>query len=185
MRPVPGFNASLDPQQTARAGTDRSPRRSRLHSGVMLAVFVIAVCAAGMAAGLLFPPGEWHEQLAKPTWNPPDWVFSPVWATLYVLLATSAWLVWREPGVSWAERRGAWTAFAAHALLNLAWTPLYFGARQPGWAFLDISLLWLAVIWLTLRFGRIKPLAGYLLIPLVLWESFALVLNGTIWLMNT
>lgn len=158
--------------------------KPRLLSGVTLAVWILAIVAAGAASGLLFPPGEWHEQLAKPTWNPPSWVFWPVWTILYVLLGVGAWLVWREPRVSAEERRGAWMAFTVHAVLNLAWTPLFFGLRQPGLAFLDICLLWLALLWMTLRFGRIRPLAGYLQVPMILWVSFALMLNGTIWLMN-
>ena len=158
--------------------------KPRLLSGVTLAVWILAIVAAGAASGLLFPPGEWHEQLAKPTWNPPSWVFWPVWTILYVLLGVGAWLVWREPPMSAEERRGAWMAFTVHAVLNLAWTPLFFGLRQPGLAFLDICLLWLALLWMTLRFGRIRPLAGYLQVPMILWVSFALMLNGTIWLMN-
>lgn len=158
--------------------------KPRLLSGVTLAVWILAIVAAGAASGLLFPPGEWHEQLAKPTWNPPSWLFWPVWTILYVLLGVGAWLVWREPRVSAEERRGAWMAFTVHAVLNLAWTPLFFGLRQPGLAFLDICLLWLALLWMTLRFGRIRPLAGYLQVPMILWVSFALMLNGTIWLMN-
>lgn len=158
--------------------------KPRLLSGVTLAVWILAIVVAGAASGLLFPPGEWHEQLAKPTWNPPSWVFWPVWTILYVLLGVGAWLVWREPPESAEERRGAWMAFTVHAVLNLAWTPLFFGLRQPGLAFLDICLLWLALLWMTLRFGRIRPLAGYLQVPMILWVSFALMLNGTIWLMN-
>jgi len=158
--------------------------KPRLLSGVALAVWILAIVVAGAAAGLLFPPGDWYQQLAKPTWDPPPWLFGPVWTTLYVLLGIGSWLVWREPGVPAAERRGAWIAFSVHALLNLAWTPLFFGLRHPGIAFIDICLLWMALLWMTLRFGRIKPLAGYLQVPLVLWVSFALLLNGTIWLMN-
>ncbi len=159
--------------------------KPRLLSGVTLAVWILAIVVAGAAAGLLFPPGEWYQQLAKPTWNPPSWLFGPVWTVLYVLLGVGAWLVWREPRASAQERRWAWIAFTLHAVLNLAWTPLFFGLRQPGLAFFDICLLWLALLWMTLCFGRIKPLAGYLQVPLVLWVSFALMLNGTIWLMNT
>lgn len=147
-------------------------------------LWVLAVVGAGSLVGLLFAPGEWFDALAKPSWNPPSWLFSPVWTTLYALMGTSAWLVAREPVGTREERRGAWLAFAAHAVLNLAWTPLFFGLRQPGLAFLDICLVWLALLATTLRFGRLRPLAGYLLLPQVLWVSFALVLNGTIWLMN-
>jgi benzodiazapine receptor len=103
---------------------------------------------------------------------------------LYVLLGVAGWLVSREPVAEPGERRVAWIAFALQAVLNIAWTPLFFGLRQPGWAFVDICLLWVALLWMTMRFGRIRPLAGYLMAPYVLWVSFALVLNGTLWLMN-
>ena len=148
-------------------------------------LWVLAVVGAGSLVGMLFPPGAWFAELAKPSWNPPSWLFGPVWILLYTLMGTSAWLAWREPAGTRAERRGAWLAFAVHAALNLAWTPLFFGLRQPGLAFADICLVWLALLATTLRFGRLRPLAGYLLLPQVLWVSFALVLNGTIWLMNT
>jgi len=142
----------------------------------------IAACFLAALTGALFRPGDWYEQLAKPSWRPPNWLFAPVWTVLYVTIAVSGWLVWREAGFA-----GAALPLAIYALqlgLNAAWTPLFFGLRQPGWAFFEICLLWPAVLWTTLRFGRIRPLAGYLLVPYVLWVSFALVLNGTIWLMN-
>jgi tryptophan-rich sensory protein len=172
------------PRVPASASPAGSRAPSRLVSVAVLLAFVLLTVAAGAGAGLLFPPGAWFESLAKPTWNPPSWLFGPVWTTLYVMIGTSAWLVWREPGVSASERRGAWGLFAVQAVLNLGWTPLFFGLQAPGLAFLDISLLWMVLVWMTVRFGKIRSLAGYLLIPYVLWVSFALVLNGTIWLMN-
>lgn len=149
-----------------------------------LAVWVLATVTCGVAAGLPFAPDGWFATLALPTWQPPSWLFGPVWTVLYILIGVSGWLVAREPGIDVRERRTTWVVFALQAVLNLAWTPLFFGLHQPGWAFLDICLLWPMVLWTTMRFGRIRPLAGWLLVPYVLWVSFALVLNGTIWLMN-
>ncbi len=165
-------------------GFGQGRRESGLHSTLMLMALVGLTLGLGAGMGLLFGPGADFQALQKPTWNPPGWLFGPVWTLLYVLIGASAWLVWRERRVSSSERRTAWMAFALQAVLNLAWTPLFFGLHSPGLAFLDISLLWLAVLWTTVAFGRIRPLAGYLLVPYVLWVSFALVLNGTIWLMN-
>ena len=139
-----------------------------------------------VGGGLLTKIDEWYYELKKPSWQPPNWLFGPVWTALYVLLAVGAWLVSREPGPSAdAERPKAWLAFGLMAALNLAWTPLFFGLQSPALAFVDISLLWGVLVWMTLRFGRVRPLAGYLQVPMVLWVSFALVLNGTIWLINS
>lgn len=151
-----------------------------------LVAWLVVVVAAGAIGGVLFPPGEWYQALDKPTWNPPSWVFGPVWTTLYLLLGMGAWLVAREPGeVPASERPKAWLAFGLMAALMLAWTPLFFGLQSPALAFVDISVLWVVVLWMTMAFGRVRPLAGYLQLPLAAWVSFALVLNGTIWLINT
>ena len=141
------------------------PLRPRLDAAAWaaLAVWVLATLTAGTAVGL---------------------AFAPVWSVLYVLIGVAGWLVAREPVADPADRRIAWIAFAVQAVLNLAWSPLFFGLHAPGLAFAAICLLWLAVLWMTMRFGRIRPLAGYLMAPYMLWVSFALVLNGTIWLMN-
>ena len=175
---------SLHPS-TAVPAADSGRRPLDLKAILAWVAWVAAVVAAGSSVGVLFGPDAWFDRLAKPTWNPPSWLFAPVWTTLYALLGTSAWLVSREPAVPAGERRTAWILFALHAVLNLAWTPLFFGLHQPALAFVDICLVWLALLATTLSFGRIRPLAGYLLLPQVLWVSFALVLNGTLWLMNT
>ncbi|KFN48087.1 TspO/MBR family protein [Arenimonas metalli] len=157
----------------------------RLRDGIAWLCWVVVVVAAGASVGVLFSPGAWYDALAKPTWHPPAWLFGPVWTLLYALLGTGVWLVSREPGpAAEAARPQAWLAFGVQAVLNLAWTPLFFGLRSPASAFVDIVLLWGAVLWMTLAFGRVRPLAGTLQVPLVAWVSFALVLNGTLWLMN-
>lgn len=165
-------------------GFGQSRRESGLHSTLMLLVLVGACVGLGAGVGLLFGPDAAYAALQKPAWSPPGRLFGPVWTLLYALIGTSAWLVWRERRVSSGDRRTAWTAFGLQAVLNLAWSPIFFGLRSPGLALLDISLLWLAVLWTTVAFGRIRPLAGYFLVPYVLWVSFALVLNGTVWLLN-
>jgi translocator protein len=139
----------------------------------------------GAASGVLFGPDVWYATLLKPTWNPPSWLFGPVWTALYISMAVALWLVRREPGVDEPTRRRAQALFAIQFLLNLAWTPLFFALHSPGFAFLDICLLWAVLLSTMLTFGRVRALAGYLLLPYLLWVSFALVLNGTIWLMNS
>jgi translocator protein len=140
----------------------------------------------GLGASMsVFGPDAWYASLLTPTWNPPSWLFGPMWTLLYIMMAVSVWLVRREQDIDPPTRRRALAMFTLQFLLNLAWTPLFFALHTPGLAFVDICLLWVAILWTMLMFGRVRPLAGYLLLPYLLWVSFALVLNGTIWLMNS
>ena len=145
---------------------------------------IVLIAAGGSAMGFLFAPNDWYRDLLKPTWNPPAWLFGPVWSTLYAMMAIALWLILRDRSAAPKLRSQALWLFAAQYALNLAWTPLFFGLCSAGAAFLEICALWIVLLWTALTFGRIRPLAGYLLAPYLLWVSFALVLNGTIWLMN-
>ena len=156
-----------------------------LGEGLSLVAWILLLVALGAGAGVLFAPDDWYDALLKPTFNPPSWLFGPVWTALYALMAVALWLVRRHLDSDYrALLRRATQLFAVQFVLNLVWTPLFFGLHSAGLAFLDICLLWLALLSTTLAFGRVRPLAGYLLLPYMLWVSFALVLNGTIWLMN-
>ncbi|MEQ1512034.1 MAG: TspO/MBR family protein [Lysobacteraceae bacterium] len=150
-----------------------------------LAGWILLLVGMGAVVGIVFDPNGWYADLLKPTWNPPSWLFGPVWTLLYIAMAVALWLVRREPDIEEPLRQRAVALFAIQFLLNLAWTPLFFGLHSPGLAFLEICVLWIALLWTMLMFGRIRALAGYLLLPYLLWVSFALVLTGTIWLMNT
>ncbi len=147
--------------------------------------WILLLVGLGATVGGLFGPDAWYAALLKPTWNPPSWLFGPVWTLLYALMAVALWLVRREPESERGLRRRALILFAIQFGLNMAWTPLFFALHSPGLAFVDICLLWIALLATGLAFGRVRPLAGYLLLPYLLWVSFALVLNGTIWLMNS
>lgn len=147
--------------------------------------WIVLLVGLGAITGVMFGPGEWYAALLKPTWNPPSWLFGPVWTLLYISMAVSLWLVRREPDGDDLMRQRALALFAIQFLLNLAWTPLFFGLHSPGLAFVGICLLWIALLSTMLTFGRVRALSGYLLLPYLLWVSFALVLNGTIWLMNS
>lgn len=147
--------------------------------------WILLLVGLGALAGTLFAPNGWYAELLKPTWNPPSWLFSPVWTLLYMIMAVALWLVRREPDVEEHLRQRAIALFAIQFLLNMAWTPLFFGLHNPGLAFVEICLLWIALLSTMLTFGRVRALAGYLLLPYLLWVSFALILNGTIWLMNS
>lgn len=150
-----------------------------------LAGWVMLLMGLGATSAGLFAPDVWFSGLLKPTWSPPSWVFVPVWTLLYGTMAVALWLVRREPESEDRLRNRALVLFAIQFALNLAWKPLFFGLHSPGLAFVDICLLWVALLSTALAFGRVRPLAGYLLLPYLLWVSFALVLNGTVWLMNS
>ncbi|HPW33601.1 MAG TPA: tryptophan-rich sensory protein [Arenimonas sp.] len=163
----------------------RAQSAEYLHPKTALAIWIVLILGLGSCMGIFFGPGAWFQGLVKPTWNPPGWVFGPAWTLLYVLMAISVWKVRRNTRVSDTERSRAMRFFWLQLLLNLAWTPIFFGLHQPAWAFVEICLLWLAALSTALAFGKISAASGYLLIPYLAWLSFALVLNGTIWLLNS
>lgn len=151
---------------------------------LVLALFVmICLAIAGLgAAWTNLSVGDWYATLNKPSWNPPKWVFGPVWTTLYIMMAVAAWLVWRTKGL--ADARVPLLLFGAQLCLNAAWSALFFGRRNPGIAFADIVLLWIAILATIVAFGRVSNLAAILLVPYLSWVSFAAALNWSIWRMN-
>ena len=146
----------------------------------MLGLFILAVVAVSVLGGLATAaaiPG-WYATLAKPSWTPPDWVFGPAWTTLYILMAVAAWLVWRRRRL--VEVRGALVAWWAQLALNLLWTMLFFGLRQPLWGLIEIVALWIAIAITIALFYRVRPLAAALLVPYIAWVSYAISLNAGI-----
>jgi tryptophan-rich sensory protein len=146
----------------------------------VLAIFVVA-CGLAAATGVLFPPGAFYERLRKPSWQPPRWVFAPVWTLLSILIAVAGWLVWRSGGPGIELALGA---YALQLILNAAWTPLFFGLRRPDLALCDIVAMWLAIALTIALFVPISPLATLLLVPYLLWVSFASALNYAVWTLN-
>jgi tryptophan-rich sensory protein len=140
----------------------------------------LSFCAA--AIGGFFTPGPWYQQIQKPTWTPPGWLFGPVWTALYAMMGVSAWLVWRQGGFQKQATPMRW--FLIQLALNALWSPLFFGLHNPGLAFAEIVLLWAAILVTLMRFWRVSPVAGGLLIPYLAWVSFASVLNAAIWRLN-
>ena len=126
----------------------------------------------------------WYPMLNKPDWTPPSAVFGPVWGVLYGMMAVAAWLVWREKDKDETAVRNALRLFWLQLVLNFAWSGLFFGMQRIDWALWDISALWLAIIATMVAFWRVKPLAGMLMIPYLLWVSFATALNFSIWKLN-
>lgn len=157
-----------------------SPRASRPSLGLM-GWLVLCFAAAGL--GGWFPPGEWYATLKKPSWNPPGWVFGPVWTALYTMMALAAWMVWRRGG--FAAQRRPLTLFLVQLGLNAAWSPLFFGLRWPGAACVEIAFLWLAIGATLWSFRSANRVAAWLLAPYLAWVSFAVVLNFTLWRLNS
>jgi tryptophan-rich sensory protein len=124
----------------------------------------------------------WYPTLAKPWFTPPDWLFAPVWLTLYVLMAVAAWRVWRRPEA--AGRNAAISLFLLQLGLNLAWSFLFFYWRRIDLGLIDIVLLLAAIIATIVAFRRIDGIAATLLLPYLAWVSFAAVLNSSLWLLN-
>jgi translocator protein len=158
-------------------------------SGVMgwlVLIGFLALCFGVAAVGSVFTSSampEWYMSLEKPAFNPPSWVFGPVWTLLYAMMAVAAWLVWREAGFGGAT--AALTLFFIQLALNLAWSGIFFGLRQPGWALVEIVVLWAAILATMVLFFRHSTLAGWLLVPYLLWVSFASVLNAALWRLNS
>lgn len=149
-----------------------------------LAVFIV-VCLGAGGLGAIATTSEiegWYQTIAKPSWNPPDRVFGPVWTTLFILMGIAAWLVWKPEGFKAAAI--PLLLFVVQLLLNTGWSWIFFGLHQPGWAFVEIVMLWLAIAATTVTFFRRSKTAGWLLMPYVAWVSFAGVLNYAIWRLN-
>lgn len=145
---------------------------------IVLAAFLAVVFAAA-ALGAVFRPDAWYDGLAKPSWQPPKWVFAPVWTILYVMIAVAGWLIWRSAGVS-----PALVLWGVQLALNAVWSPIFFGARRIGLALVDLGLLWAAVVATFVAAMRVDGIAASLLAPYVAWVSFAGVLNFAVWRLN-
>lgn len=126
----------------------------------------------------------WFLTLEKPSFNPPSWIFAPVWTTLYILMGIAFFLVWNSH-VTWrGVKSRAITFYFAQLLLNFFWSFIFFYERQPGWAFAEISILLVMIIVTSFYFYKISKVAGWLMVPYIVWVSFATVLNYSIWQLN-
>jgi benzodiazapine receptor len=151
-----------------------------------LVVFlVLSFAAAGFGALFTTPAvkaGGWYSQIRKPSWTPPSWLFGPVWTALYVMMAVAGWWVWRQGGGE--AQRGALGLFLAQLVLNAAWSWLFFGLHSPAAGLAGIGCLWIAILLTIVAFFHVSPLAGWLMVPYLLWVTFASGLNFTIWRLN-
>ena len=142
----------------------------------------LALCFAAPAVGAFSLPGEWYASLRKPAWNPPHWIFGPVWTALYTMMALAAWLVWRRGGL--ASQRMPLVLFLIQLALNAAWTPLFFGLHWIAFALGEIILLWVAIMATIRAFARVNRVATGLMLPYLAWVTFATVLNFELWRLN-
>jgi translocator protein len=145
----------------------------------------IAACqAVGGLGGIWTAKGvrEWYPTLEKPSFNPPNWLFAPVWSLLYALMGASAWLTWRHGNER--EAKTAIRLFSIQLALNTLWSFVFFRLRSPRWASLEIVVLWGAIAMTLVAIWKISRLAGILFLPYLLWTSFAVLLNFRLWRLN-
>ncbi len=126
----------------------------------------------------------WYSTLIKPSFNPPNWIFGPVWTALYLMMGFAFALVWQRYAEGGLTARRSMIMFTLQFLLNLAWTPIFFGAENLALAFAVIVVLWIMILLTTICFFQQHRLAGILMVPYLLWVSFAAVLNFSIWQLN-
>ena len=149
-----------------------------------LLISIILPLSIGAVAGIFTAKAipEWYATLIQPSFNPPNWIFGPVWTTLYLIMGISFFLIWKlESG---KERNQAIVIFGVQLLLNFGWSFFFFYFNMIGLALIEILLLWITIVLMLTRFYKLKPLAAYLNIPYLLWVSFATVLNAAYFFLN-
>jgi benzodiazapine receptor len=163
----------------------RQPEKSTTTLAIGLVVS-IAICFLAASIGGFATSSSvssvWFVELNKPSWNPPNWIFGPVWSVLYLLMAVAAWLVWKQSGFAKSKFALGW--FGLHLLFNILWSVLFFGLQQTGWAAIEILVLLISIAVSIALFYRHSKLAAGLLVPYILWVTFATFLNFTIWSLN-
>jgi tryptophan-rich sensory protein len=142
----------------------------------------ITFVAAAIGAAASINAAAFYGELAQPSWAPPSSWFGPVWTVLYAAMGVAAWLVWRRAG--FREAPAALTLFLVQLGLNALWSWLFFGWHRGALAFADILLLWVLIVLTVISFWRVRPLAGALLVPYLLWVTFAAALNYSVWRLN-
>ena len=143
---------------------------------------VVSFAASAVGAVASIQAKSFYSQLIQPSWAPPSGIFGPVWTVLYTLMGIAAWLVWRSGG--FRPNRQALTLFLLQLAFNALWSWLFFAWHRGAWALADVLVLWILIVATLVSFWRLRPLAGALLIPYLLWVSFASALNYSVWQLN-
>jgi tryptophan-rich sensory protein len=148
-------------------------------------ILSILFCESAGLIGTIFTAKNipaWFSTLKKPAFNPPDWLFGPVWITLYAMMGISLYLIWKKSGEQ--DVKLPITLFIIQLILNALWTLIFFGLKSPQYAFIEIVILWIFILLCIIKFYPISVTASLLLIPYLLWVSFASVLNYSLWRLN-
>lgn len=156
-------------------------------TGKIIKLFIsIIVCECAGIIGSLFTTSAiptWYASLQKPFFTPPNWLFAPVWVTLYLLMGIAAFIIWRK-GLDEKKVRTALIIFAVQLVINILWSVVFFGLESPLYGLIVIIVLWIAILVTILRFAKISPAAAWIMVPYILWVSIATALNASIWALN-
>ncbi len=160
-------------------------KNSKAITAAKLLISLLVCQCAGLIGSAFTTPAipTWYAALQKPSFTPPNWLFAPAWITLYLLMGIAAFLVWRV-GLDDRRVRVALMIFLIQLVLNALWSVAFFGLQSPLYGFIVIILLWFAILLTILKFARISSAAAWLLVPYILWVSFASALNISIWVLN-
>ncbi|MDD4858646.1 MAG: tryptophan-rich sensory protein [Dehalococcoidales bacterium] len=158
---------------------------SRLKDIVKLVTSIIICEGAGLLGAVFTTPAipTWYAALNKPAFTPPSWLFAPVWTGLYLLMAIAAFLVWRK-GLDDEQVRGSMVTFMVQLALNVLWSAVFFGLKSPLWGVIVIAVLWVAILLTMLAFMKVSKTAAWLMLPYLLWVSFASALTVSVWMLN-
>lgn len=150
-----------------------------------LFISILIPVLVGAVAGLFTSSGvnSWYAIANKPWFNPPNWLFAPVWTVLYIMMGIAFFLIWRADSDK-SIKQTAMIFFVAQLVLNFFWSLIFFKLQQTGWAFAEMSIMWLLILFTIIWFGKISSTASWLLVPYICWVSFALILNYSIWKLN-
>ncbi len=157
-----------------------SSRRSLIAFGVFFAETAFVYVVSGIVTASTV--GDWYQTLRKPTFNPPDWLFTPVWSVLFLMIALGGWMAWRA--AAGRQRRAVVSSFGVQLGLNCLWSILFFGLQWIGAALVEIVVLWVSILWTIRVFWSIDRRAALLFVPYACWVAFAIVLNAAIWMLN-
>ncbi|MGB3006227.1 MAG: TspO/MBR family protein [Chitinophagaceae bacterium] len=141
--------------------------------------------AIGATSGFFTVSGveSWFQTINKPTWNPPNWIFGPVWTTLYVMMGIAFFIIWKSE-IRSELKKSAIVLFAVQLVLNFFWSFIFFNQHEIGWALVEIIVMWFFILFSIFAFGNISKTAAWLMVPYISWVSFATILNYTIWQLN-